>query len=163
MPLPVADQVDVNVRKVRDAHARALSALESKFWQSDQIENTIRALKSLRKPIDTWAERGTAAAAADKAPGAGGWSGWVRAGDELMRGIDELHDIGDNITLGDVADTAKNVPAETLRVVSTASKAVARATGETVAAALGPVAPYLVGLLVVVGIGAAVYVKAGRR
>lgn len=116
MTLSLAEQVDQRIDQVNDAHAAALAELRDRFFQTDAVEAATAALKSLRPPIDAWADKGAAALAGGGQPGAAGWPGWIRAGQELIDGIGDIHNLGVTQTLADITATKRDIERDTADV-----------------------------------------------
>lgn len=151
----LTEQVEQRISTVRDRHTDALAELAGRWLQTDAVEASANALRTLRNPIEIWANKGTTAVETGGAPGAAGWPGWIKAGDELMHGIAEIRGLATSETLGAIKATAADVERDAEAVARKAQR-VARATAATVGGAAGdlvaPAAKALTIPLIVVGL-----------
>lgn len=156
--MSIRAQVDEKIAQVDARHSGALGELRGRWLQTDAVEAAIASVQSLRGPIDGWATRGRAAADSDKAPGAGGWDGWLKAGEQYLSGINEITGMATSETLGAIQATAENAARDAKTIAGKAAnvaKRVVRETASTVGAAAGdvvrPAASALTIPLIVVG------------
>lgn len=163
-PLSLQEQVATNIATVRAARSSAIQKLEGRFWQTDAVEAALSVLKRDTIGVEAWASRGVDGVAAGKAPGAGGWVGWIDAGKVLLDGIASQVDEANTATLANIEQTTADVKADVKRVGAKAAataKAVGGAVGDTAAATLKPLMPALsIGVL---ALGALALLKFGGR
>ncbi len=99
-----AEMVERNISTVESAYAQAIDVADGGLLSLPNPE-TLRAIRGLRATINGWASRGRNAAAAGTAPGAGGWSGWVAAGQSFISNFPGISVDGVTFSLGEIADT----------------------------------------------------------
>lgn len=165
--MSVADTVRGNVAAVRGARQRGIDELSAKWFKSDAEDSALAQLRgTFGVSIDRWATEGETAAKGASPPGAGGWPGWVTAGQILSDGVADMVGWSQGERLAEIIETVKAAPAVTAEAVHTAAKATAKAAKKAVGeiagtageVASGVLAPLLVPLLLVVAVAVAVFV-----
>lgn len=130
-------EVEDRVRVVARAHGDAIKSVTGAVYSSTAEKHAQGALRGLSGAIEDWANRGRAAARADKAPEGKGWPGWLRAGEAFRDGFPEIAKQGTvDYTLADMAAALREAPATanaavdaTIGYVGSKTKKVARAAG----------------------------------
>lgn len=131
----LVEEVEDRIGEVENARDAAIVDLEGRWLQTDAVEASIRALKSLNGSIESWAAKGRNALPEGK-PGAGGWPGWISGGNHLLAGIADITDDATAETLANIEATAAGVRDDTVRVAKKAA-ATAEAAAQRASAAVG--------------------------
>ena len=124
----LVDQVEDDVRRVGAALGNAIGELEGRWLQTDAVEASLSALRSLQGPIDGWASIGRKGATTGKPPGAGGWPGWTKAGDYHLQGITEIQGLATSETLGNIEATAAGVKDDSVKIAKKVARTAEDAT-----------------------------------
>lgn len=154
-------QVRDTINRVRKRADNVVSSLQSSFWGrlgTDGAEAAISAINTIRRgPLPRWERQGLDALKAGNAPGKNGWPGWVKAGNIILDGIEEIADDGRNETLASFVDANKAATKEAVETVERIAKKaaslpleIAKTAGEAQSALIKPLIP----VLIVVGLGA---------
>jgi len=166
MPDSFQKQIDDRITQVRLAHRQAIGELESKWWRGATEDKWLDALRSLTGRIDAWAQNGN-----EGAPGKAGWPGWLKSGQILLDGVASMMagsalDVRQR-KLALITDIPRHAPKDVARAAKKSAKvatkvaaSAAKATGEIAAAG---VAPLLLPLLAIGGVGLVAYMALGRR
>lgn len=144
--MTLAEQVEDRIGDVERALANAIGELEDRWYQSDAVEASVSALRSLRGPINLWATNGRSALPSGT-PGKAGWPGWLKAGDTHLAGIAEIQGLATSETLENLELTAAGVRDDSVKLAKrageTAKKTLMQASaavGESAGAIARPLA-----------------------
>lgn len=129
-----------SIAQVENAYKLALEELDDSGlfdYQTEAEANGAKTIRSLRSGIDGWIARGKAVLDSGRQyvevyPKTNGWAGWTRAGEEYIKGINNVVDTGENHTLQSIVETVKEAPATSAKAVQKAATEALNATGQAV-------------------------------
>lgn len=137
--MTLAEQVEDRISDVTRALDEAIYDLEDGLFHPPGTAATVARLKQMRPNIDTWSSRGRAAVPTGKAPGVGGWGGWLDAGNLHIKSIAQQRGEPVAELLQNIDATAMGIKDDANKAAAKAAKA-AEATVHRAAAAVGDAA-----------------------
>ena len=163
MPPAIDEQVESRIAEVEQAANKALFALKKKTGlfggMTTEAEASTSAVRALRSgSIAPWARRGRDAAKKNGHP-AGGWDGWIKAGNVYLESLPELEELAERGRLDNIEATVEATLKDTATLPARALKATGKAVGETADELVSPIFGKLVIVALVLGAGAYGYYR----